>query len=99
METIREQSGHVLANVLSQNAIDERLVSHVSALSFFPETDEHFWVQANRDEAPVPLAERWPTHTSHHSQLFARCLGNLREINWPSSDGTPLALCGSRASR
>ena len=99
METVREQSGHVLAYVLSQDAIDERLVSHVSALGFFPETDEHFWVQANRDEAPARLAERWPTHTSHRSQLIARSLRNLREINRPSSDGTPRALYGSHASR
>jgi hypothetical protein len=48
---------------------------------------------------PAPLAERWPTHASHRSQLFTGCLGNLRQVNRPCSDGTPLALCGSRAWR
>jgi hypothetical protein len=68
VETVGEHSGYVLAYILSQDAIDERLVSHVSAFGFFSETGEHFWVQANRDEAPVPFAERWPTHTSYCSQ-------------------------------
>ena len=65
METVREQSGYILAYVIGQDAIDERLVSHVFAFCFLPETDEHLWVQPNRDEAPARLAERWPTHTSH----------------------------------
>jgi hypothetical protein len=99
METVCRPSGHVLAYVLSQDAIDERLVSHLPALGFLSEANEHVWVQADCDEAPVAFAEWGATHTSHHSQLFARRLCNFREVNWPNSGGTFPVLCGSRVSR
>lgn len=90
-------SGHVLTHVFGQDAIDQRLISHVSTPSLAPQPHQDIRVESDGDELSRARAEPWTTDASHRAKLFVRRLRNVREVN--PRHGTPPFLCGSPVVR
>ncbi len=63
-------SGHVLAHVLGEDAIDQRLISHVSPPGLAPQPHQNVRVESDGDELARACAEPRPTDASHRAKLF-----------------------------
>ena len=88
---------NVFPNVLGQDFVDERLVTHASAARFLAELIEHAGIDTNRDQLAWFVTERRSAHAPHRLQLLGRRLGDVRKVNL--SPGTPRARDDSRAAR
>jgi hypothetical protein len=87
----------ILADVPSQNIVDEGLIPHTTPTCFLAELIEHSRIDSNRDQLARFIPKRRATDASHRLQLFRRRLGNVREVNL--SPRTPHARGGSHAAR
>lgn len=65
-----DPSGHVLAHVLGQDAIDQRLISHVSTPGFTTQPHEDIRIESNGDELAPACAELRTPDASHRAKLF-----------------------------
>ena len=92
-------SGYVRANVLSQDAVNQRLVSNVAAPGFCAEAVQYLRIQPDRNELPSVGSDWWPPYTGHRAKLFVRRFRKVREVNLPPPDRRPFFLCGSPAAR
>ena len=63
---------NVLANVPSQNVVDEGLVPHTAPACFLAELIEHSSVDTNRNELTWFVAERRAADAAHGLQLRRR---------------------------
>jgi hypothetical protein len=90
-------SGNVLADVLRQHFIDQRLVPDASTACFLSELIEDARIDTDRDQLPRLVADRGPTDAPHRPQLLGRRIGQIRKINL--SRRTPRAHDDSRAAR
>jgi hypothetical protein len=63
-------SGYVGANVVSQDAVNQRLVPNIAAPGFSAEAVQHLRIQPDRNELPSLRANRRPPDTAHRAQLF-----------------------------
>ena len=89
----------VLANVLRQDTMDQRLVAHVAAPGFNPEALQYLGIETNGDEPPRLGPKGGPSDASHRAELFGRRLRNVRKVNRSPGCRTPHALCGWHAVR
>jgi|BarGraNGADG00312_1021997.scaffolds.fasta_scaffold41606_4 hypothetical protein len=63
-------SGYVCAGVLSQDAVNQRLVPNVAAPGFCAEAVQHLRIQPDRNELPSVGTDWRPPDTSHRAKLF-----------------------------
>ena len=87
----------VLAHVLGQDLVDERLIAHSTSARFLSELVENSWVYADRNQLARAVAQRWPSNAPHRPQLLGRRIWNVREINLAPC--TPHARGDSRVGR
>ena len=57
----------VLSRVLRQDLVDEGLVAHAAAPRFLPKMFKHAGIDANDDELPRRVTERWTAHAAHRA--------------------------------
>jgi hypothetical protein len=88
---------HVLADVLGENLVDQRLVADAPAARFLTELIEDAWIDTDRDQLTRFVTEWGPTHPSHGLQLRGRRIGYVGKVNL--SRRTPRAPGDSRAVR
>lgn len=97
----REVSGlllrDVLADVLGEHVVDERLVPDALSARGLPELLEHAGVHADRDQLAWGVPDGGPTHPAHRPELNGRCLRDVTEVN--RARRTPYAPGGSPGAR
>jgi hypothetical protein len=89
--------GLLLARVLREHLVDERLVADASATRLLAERLEDARIDANGDQLTGFFPDRRSAHAAHGRQLLRRRVGDIREINL--SPRTPHARGGSPAAR
>ena len=62
----------ILADVPSQDFVDERLISDAAATCFLAELIQHSWIDANRDQLARFIAKGRATDAPHRFQLLRR---------------------------
>jgi hypothetical protein len=84
--------------MFGEHLIDERLVSHITALCLLPKLVDHSRIKTNRNELARLFADRRTSNASHRAAPLRRSLWHVGEINPPHSR-TSLFLSGSLAAR